>query len=469
MLPSLRKIIGKKQIKPDSKPSDFKMRDPYFIQIGLDFGTSFSKCVCRDVMLNKAWVFKPAGSERLEFPFLIPSTLKIIDGVLEHVTDPKCYYPENGLYHLKPALVKAALSEWDDPVLIPYRNALRSTDKNEIFFFLQACAVYLIAGILGDVIQQIKRRYTGSHDKDYIAVNMAVPIADAERPKVNDLYEQVLRMALRLAGKLTGHPKIRLTDLRTLISGYESNHDLTTNDACFIYPEVSANVQGFVRSRVSSPGIYLFSDTGASTVDQSVFIFIRENHDKSERLVFLHGDVLPLGSSYIEMRAASDSGEMNFNTLEVWRIGKENGNEDLELKIACRWIYEELSKRSRSTLASAKKKLLCKDQIRDIKVIFGGGGHCEYPYKKAVMHPFSGDLFSPSLTPDVIGLPIPRDLELSDPEKRWMRRLTVAYGLSFLKDELVKFTYPVEVVPPKPDEIFQRRAPEYHAVTKEEC
>lgn len=34
-----------------------KRLDPYFIQIGFDFGTSYSKCICRDVMKNKAWVY----------------------------------------------------------------------------------------------------------------------------------------------------------------------------------------------------------------------------------------------------------------------------------------------------------------------------------------------------------------------------------------------------------------------------
>ena len=43
-------------------------REPYFVQIGFDFGTAYSKCVCRDVITNKAWVYLPTGSERKEFP-----------------------------------------------------------------------------------------------------------------------------------------------------------------------------------------------------------------------------------------------------------------------------------------------------------------------------------------------------------------------------------------------------------------
>ena len=67
-----RKLFEKTQTKPEIEPSPQlppkevgtqlqdlsppvqERRDPYFIQIGFDFGTSYSKCVCRDMMMNKA-------------------------------------------------------------------------------------------------------------------------------------------------------------------------------------------------------------------------------------------------------------------------------------------------------------------------------------------------------------------------------------------------------------------------------
>ena len=33
------------------------------------------------------------------------------------------------------------------------------------------------------------------------------------------------------------------------------------------------------------------------------------------------------------------------------------------------------------TLALSKKKLFVKEPLNKIRIIFGGGGHCEYPYK----------------------------------------------------------------------------------------
>jgi hypothetical protein len=230
---------------------------------------------------------------------------------------------------------------------------------------------------------------------------------------------------------------------------------------------VSANVQGFVRSRVSSPGVYLFSDTGGGTVDQSIFIFTRQ--DKGEHLLYLTGRVLPLGSSHIERLAAQSCGKMDSQSLEFWRERKERGEADKELREAQGWIAKELNRGTETTLALAKQKLFVPDQLTRIRVIFGGGGHCEHPYKTGVMCPFSGQLFRNCINPNVVGLPIPRDLELKNQENRWMRRLSVAYGLSFEKSELAPFTYPKDVSIPTPEQIWQPRGRAYHAPTMDEC
>jgi len=85
------------------------------------------------------------------------------------------------------------------------------------------------------------------------------------------------------------------------------------------------------------------------------------------------------------------------------------------------------------------------------------------------MSPFSGLLFRQSIKPDVVGLPLPHDLELKDTETRWMRRLSVAYGLSFEKSELAGFTYPKDISTPAPDQIWPRRKIIPDATSKEEC
>jgi len=451
------------------EPPASSNRDPYFIQIGFDFGTSYSKCVCRDVMMNKAWVHRFSGSENEGNPFLIPSALSISDGKISHVNDSAIHYPENGLYHLKNALVKVALEKRDDPVLKPYQSVLKVSDPALLSKQIESCAVYLLGGALGDVRKAIKKRFPGFGQvaKDYIAINMAVPVKDAEEPSVNELYTKILREAWVMADELTGFPAISLNELWVLREENRIKRDQLTEQSCYIYPEVSANVQGFVRSRVSSPGMYLFSDAGGGSVDQSIFIFSRQNGE--DYLTYLSAQVLPCGSSNIERRAAEEAGSVDWKSLEVWRERKERGENRPELSDAKEWISKRLNRGTESTLALAKKKLFVKKELNAVKVIFGGGGHCDFPYKHGVMYPFSGQLFSKSIKPDVIGMPVPGDLELESNTSRWMQRLTVAYGLSFERGELARFTFPIDVSDPKPEEIWRPPRPAGHAPTKDEC
>jgi len=326
-----------------------------------------------------------------------------------------------------------------------------------------------LARTLGEVRAQIRKRMKdfGILPEDYMAVNLAVPVADAEQPEVNAFYNQVLVEAWGLADELGDCDSISIYDLESLRQKHTIKEDRYIEEACLIYPEVSANVQGFVRSRVSSPGMYLFSDTGASTVDQSVFIFGRQNH--TEHLVYLIGRVLPLGSSNIEHIAAKKCGKMDCQSLESWREKKERGATAPELSKAREWIFKELRQGTEATLAFAKQKLYVKDQLNGIRVIFGGGGHCEYPYKAAVMDPFSGQLFRKGIRPDVVGLPLPRDLEIKEHDSHWMKRLSVAYGLSFERSGLASFTYPKDVSIPEPEEIWNTRKKIADAPSKDEC
>lgn len=463
--PSLREVSERDA--PSTNMPHAIDRTPYFIQIGFDFGTSYSKCICRDVMTDKAWVYI-SELEAQGTSFLIPSVFLFQNGKLGYIqSSSTSIYQKDGLHHLKLALVKIALKEWDDPVLILYQNAIGSQDTQKLSQFVYACGVYFLAGVLGNVRREIRGRIPdfGLLSDDYMAVNLAVPVADAERPAVNDLYHKTLCEAWLLADQFAGFPKISPPELIELTEKNQADLDHRLKEACYLYPEVSANVQGFVRSRVSSEGLYIFSDTGAGSVDQSIFIFSRR--DGKERLNYLSANVLPLGSSRIEHLAASD--QTDWQTLEIWRKKKETGGSEPELNEARDSIRKELSKGTESTLARAKKKLYVKEQLNGVRVIFGGGGHCDNPYKIGALKPFSGNLFSKVISPNVVGLPIPRDLELEGQRTRWMHRLSVAYGLSFTQHNLADFMYPRDVDDPRPDEVWKPIKKPAEAPTKDVC
>jgi hypothetical protein len=450
-------------------------RGSYFVQVGFDFGTAFSKCVCRDVLLDKAWIHQPPGNENAEMPFLLANAVGYNGRHFKHLHSADGSYQKGGLYHVKMALQKIGLGDLDDPVLAAYREALPQSLINDLPAFVECCAVYLLGGAFGDIKADIAQRFPGTVEGDYTAINMAVPVADADHPAVNHVFDRVLRYAWVLAEDLAGHPQISLAWLKSAINAKAAEAESeSVLEACFIYPEVSANVQGFVRSRTSSPGLYLFSDTGAGTVDQSVFLFAKP--DGQDHLTYLHADVLSLGSSHIERIAADQDRDNSWLNLERWRQLKESGHSDKALEKARQSIQEQLLKGTTRTIALSKQKLICKDQINQIRVIFGGGGHCEMPYRSGVLSVFDQRIFrdleieNRRRKRDLfdIGMPHPRDLRLNENQKRWMNRLTVAYGLSFERGQLASFDLPKTVEKPPAERIWQPHLRRKQMVSKDD-
>lgn len=448
---------------------------PYIIQIGFDFGTSFSKCICRDFITDRAWVHNPPNFKNYQLPFLIPSIFLFIDRKFQYVQEQDIHYTEGGLYHLKQALVKVALDQMDDAVLKPYKIACEQFNIDNLRSFIESCAVYFLAGALGTIKGAIKCRMSGFGNRpdDYMAVNLSVPVANAQQPTVWKLFHEILCEAFILADSIPGHPIIDLEELESLRKQNFKAKGPDIEAACYIYPEVSANVQGFVRSRVSRPDIYLFSDTGAATVDQSTFIYHHEPGN-TEHLTYFYGNVIPCGSSWIDLLAAEIKGQVDHPTLEDFRRKKESGARDSEIIQAKNKIAQILERKTINTLARTKHKLTNRDNIYEIRVIFGGGGHCKDPYAKSVLvRPFSCNLFREPIHPDVVGLPIPPDLDFGTLEqsiqKIWMNRLSVAYGLSFFKEDLTGFTYPKDVESPNPDQIWPRGGNIPPAISNDEC
>lgn len=436
---------------PVTKRPPAPLRNGYFIQIGLDFGTSYCKCVYRDVMINKAWVYlaeRPADEQR---PFLMPSALKVKDRQLV-LGDPGAHYHRDGLSHVKRALVMVALEEWDDPVLAPFWKQIGKASNKQFASFVAACGVYLIGGVLGNVRRGMLLRIPdfGTHPDDYMPVNMAIPVADAERASVNHLFQRVLDASVEHADELAGHPAVPLSRLSHLVPRVRAGAN-GREGSCFIYPEVSAGVQGFVRSRVSRAGIYMFSDTGAATVDQSVFI-LQRIRGENDRLVYLHASVLPFGSSEVERLAAQSVGDLTWQELEAWRQKKEADVLEVPLSRARSKIGSSLLLKSVETLFKARRKLDLPAQLHDTRVIFGGGGHTKNPYERSVIDAFEDQRVFGTHPPhpDRIGMPHPRDLELPNGAEGWMSRLSVAYGLAFPREDLADHMYPSEVSEGRP-------------------
>ncbi len=447
--------FSQKKDAPESFSLKYR-RIPYFIQIGYDFGTSFSKCVYREIAKDRAWLYSSNDHPTNEYPFLIPTTVIYDQGHFRRQAGYDRYYCNNGLVHIKLALQKIALGEWNADVLNSYKRALSREDNESLKEFVENIAVFFLANSFREVKKEIKNKFTdfGSNSNDQFAINMAIPVADASNPSVSSLFEQVLYQAWGLSSQNHNLEKISCNELTKLKKSIKINPDL-----CYVYPEVSANVQAFIRSPAAAPeetAIYFFTDTGAGTVDQSVFTYTRYN----SKLNYFAANVWLHGSSQIEFLAS----EQNPNTLdsmdlECWRKEKESNSQHPKI-IAARNIIEKRLENSTSHTINDTLRCLAEGPnvtrlgtLRDnSRLIFSGGGHTTIPYKSAVFQAYNNRFRPENYIPQITSIRAPEDLDLTEHQRRyWMPRLYVAYGLSFLVENLTGHTFP-DPIPDPPNE-----------------
>lgn len=481
--PSIPKKAAREPERPPQR-SKAPDRPPYFVQIGVDFGTSFTKVVCRDVLMDSAWVHMPQNPCDRELPFLTSSAVCFKGQRFSHPFRASGGYPADSLHHVKMALQSIGLGQLESAHLQPFKA--RKPDSCDLATFVELTAIYLLTGVLGEVRSSIAQRseFKGTAPDDQIRVNLAIPVADANEPDVQKIFERVLKVAWVLSETTNGFKEIPLDEMQAKIREIRPRVDSKEiRQACHTYPEIGAAVHGFIRSRASVPGLYLFSDTGAGTVDQCVFRFAR-NGEGMGKLYFYSAQVLDLGSSRIERIAAGRSGRTSPKDLEKFRRMKESGEQNPHLKLARREIAEELSPRSYQTIAMAKLKLNLKEAINDLKVIFGGGGHCEHPYRDSVMRQFDSNIFRRDKIDQrrcaerdfARGMPdLTAEFKLRDGQRRWSPRLAVAHGLSFVhgdddeSGDLVPYELPGDIPTPSKEMIIRPIAKTAYAPTKDDC
>ncbi len=68
-----------------------------------------------------------------------------------------------------------------------------------------------------------------------------------------------------------------------------------------------------------------------------------------------------------------------------------------------------------------------------------------------------------------VSMPTTIDLQLNSNETRWMKRLSVAYGLSFERSELARFIYPKDIKDPSPSDIWNPKRRCREAPEKDQC
>lgn len=434
----------------------------HLIVVGLDFGTAYTKCVVRDAMVRdpgKAYPvpFELAGG----WSYLVPSVVVRQQTNLVSAFDCPLDGANERIDYLKMRLV----SELDQQRAEAWRDGKSAGE-------MQVLVAWFIAQILARVGQEIHRRWPdfGSHPRDECFINICVPIAHADGSRIEQCLLDALCAARTVVGQAGTQPS-SVEQIRAELSEAAKLRQARVH--CYTYPETSANLQSYLKSRARQPGLYLFADVGAGTVDLSFFQLLEDTGSEAP-LRYYHASVLDAGSSRLELKAQELDPELPLLDLIAAKEGRHRSSDRRlarALASARKAIHDEVAVGVGQGVAVTEGKLhrdrnYQLSQMKNIRLMHSGGGYSPDPYGLATQYFYRHRKWErvPSLQP----LPEPDDIVWSKQGKKIpFSRLSVAYGLAFARFELNGHRFPSETAV-NPDSPLPFRAERSSAPTKDE-
>lgn len=218
------------------------------IVIGLDFGTSCSKVVLSDRVLDEFYAveFQPAapGIDR----FLLPTRV----------------WESNGNF----SLARSESGSWHSNLKLNLIDALRAGGDCKA---AKAHLVAYVALTLQQTFQWFESRYGTEYRTKEICwwLNIGFPEKSATSGTLADVYKACGAAAGVLA---TEGGSITIERVQAVLDGFHHRESKLPADRIALYPEIAAQLAGYVNSPYRCPGPLLLIDVGAGTLDVSTII-----------------------------------------------------------------------------------------------------------------------------------------------------------------------------------------------------
>lgn len=403
---------------------------PVAINLGIDFGTSFTKVCFRDVGTEQSGIAVigqgPASNA------LVPTLLAVGEDGELHIADeaPKglkaIYVP-----YLKMRLAGEAIGS---PL-----PTVAGHDLND-----ERCIRALASWFLAAILVRSQRWIEGSeadrlrHRSVVWSANVGVPVEHYDSNALA-VFEEVLRVSWSWVSQ-DAVP----TTVDAAVSAYAAEvrrPDRSVADFHAI-PEISAAVQSFITSRESTPGIYVYFDIGGGTVDGVAFNYINSNGERS--LNFYSGRVAPLGMAALPAKAGVATSDFEAAAKFDAAIAAVPNVEDLANEVRklvghvvatakrkdgrdWRWASIQNETRYRKFIGQRDPSTM-----KPLIVFIGGGGAHSRWYADTISSTYSRFGHHNAGIPPyrLAEVPKPADLSMPQLDDRDFRRFAISYGLS---------------------------------------
>lgn len=254
-------------------------RKKLLLNVGIDFGTSFTKVVYRDIHAGRSSVLGFGGRNGGLPEFYIPSAVTFAGGKIYFAwgAGRQMEGDSIGITSFKICMAcraKSVLTGGGCRLALEVEGRPCFTVRNgagDITVGPSDIAALYLAYVIGLVRERLTGRY-GKEVELGLTWNMCAPIDHYEKEHILGEFRRSLFLGEKLAGRVKDGMGVddALRMLSTEKSGWiqlPDESEITT----FIVPETYAAVISYVNSRQAEEGLYVVVDVGSGTTDVSFF------------------------------------------------------------------------------------------------------------------------------------------------------------------------------------------------------
>lgn len=478
------------------------------LNLGIDFGTQYTKVCVRDTDRDQSWVVIPGKPDaRIEGSLIVSQVGIHSNGhLVAGLTQPEwnqylAAHPnlliidfiKMRLAHLDPG---REASNWYSSVLPTVQGINLSIPEA----LENLCAFFLC--------QVIKRSkdWIYLHDADLLkgvdvdwSAIVGVPVEYCDSPALVR-FQRVLCLAWHLS--VRNIEGVSLSELNQYLN--EKRSDLNTSEMqCFTLPELAAAVYSYTFSRQARRGTYIFFDIGGGTMEGAAFQFHRNNADEQPQIDFVAGLVEPVGVNALAKQVACGSTNLerqvesliikkgptilskiallsehykkyfkrlergdviaNKHKIPIRLIKASLKPEKPDLYVTQILILAQaLIHRQVATVIRMCARKLPKQEMQRIVVFLGGGGMLSSYYVDTIDATYDAFNLSSTAMPryKMQSIPVPDDLSMSGLDGEHFHRFSIAYGLSIPDYDAPEFQLPNQISNVSPLPVGPRWVPE---------
>jgi hypothetical protein len=427
-------------------------RDPYFLVLGLDYGTSYSKMVIREVDQNRS-----ATVTNRQGHCLFPSVFGFREDCLYA---PLCDPCPNAVPFLKMSAPQIAFDgkEATSEALKALLETPNRLPRIKSILAWQFC-IYLVAAL--DFLKERSPWSDYDSQKDILFINLGLPIEYFRREDIQHLFLGALAAARDLAPQcdllISGNARIELAEWEEYASKSIWPTDDPNMQTLYLYPEVAAGAQSVMRSATAQDGLYITLDVGSGTLDANSFrkhTAAAHEEDCPNLLSYYAARVSRLGVSYL----SNEAGQHIFQEFPhlISDTTKEATTESRQPDQFFLSVNQEMRALQAESLLKQPNRGMAPNRTWDKCRIYGFGGGIHHNQYRQILDA-SMQTWVDSAT--ITNLPVPSDLKM--PENADYSRLAIAYGLSFPIENLETIIPPrkLNLPPSTPNKLYLPQKP----------